>query len=221
MSMKLIRCNTLMAAGAFALLLGIQSDSTLARERPGAAARGGPTAGALQRRPMPQNRSLTRTTETRRIENGHVRNSTITNGQGQTATHERTVVNDRDAGTRSVDVTRTGFDGKTRSMSLDIQRTEDGRTASRTLTNAEGETATRNTSVSNDREAGVRTRESEFTTFDGRSGSSSTTTTRTDTGFTRETNATLPNGQTIERSVTKDCDRAAGKCTTTVVNDRN
>lgn len=219
MSMKPIRCSALAATAAFALLFTIQTDSTLARERPGAAARGGPAAGALQRRPAPQNRNLTRTTETRRIDNGYVRNSTITNGQGQTATQERTVVNDRDAGTRSVDVTRTGFDGQTRSMSLDVQRTDDGHTASRTLTNAAGQTATRNTSVSNDREAGIRTRESGFTTFDGRSGSSSTTTTRTDTGFTRETNATLPNGQTIERSVTKECD--AGKCNTTVINGRD
>jgi hypothetical protein len=221
MSMKPIRCSMMTATAAFALLLSIQTDSALARERPGAAARGGAAAGALQRRQPPQNRTLTRTSETRRIDNGYVRNSTITNGQGQTATQERTVINDREAGTRSVDVTRTGFDGKTRSMSLDMQRTEDGHTTSRTLTNAEGETATRNTSVSNDREAGVRTRESGFTTFDGRSGSSSTTTTRTDTGFARETSATLPNGQTIERSVTKDCDRDAGKCTTTVVHDRN
>ena len=221
MIIKSFRRSVLMATAAGALLLGMQAESTFARERPGAAARGGPAAGALQRRPTPQNRTVTRTTETRRIDNGYVRNSTITNGQGQTATQERTVVNDREAGTRSVDVTRTGFDGQTRSMSLDLQRTEDGHTASRTLTNAAGETATRNTSVSNDRDAGVRTRESGFTTFDGRSGSSSTTTTRTDTGFTRESSATLPNGQTIERSVTKDCDREAGKCTTTVVNDRN
>lgn len=187
-----IRFTTLTAATAFALLLSVQSDSAAARERPGAAARGGAAAGALQRRPTP-------------------RNATVT----------RTVVNDREAGTRSVDVSRTGFDGKTRSSSLDLQRTETGHTASRTLTNAEGQTATRNTTVSNDREAGVRTRESEFTTFDGRSGSSSTTTTRTDNGFTRETRATLPNGATVERSVTKECDRPAGKCTTTVVNGRD
>jgi hypothetical protein len=133
MFMKPIRSNALTATAAIALLLSIQTESSLARERPGAATRGGPSAGALQRRPTPQNRTVT-----------------------------RTVVNDRDAGTRSVDVTRTGVDGKTRSMSLDVQRTEDGHTASRTLTNAQGETATRNTSVSNDREAGVRTRESEF-----------------------------------------------------------
>jgi hypothetical protein len=69
-----------------------------------------------------------------------------------------------------------------------------------------------------DKDAGTRTRESDLTTFDGRSASSTTVTTRTDTGFTRETSGTGPNGQTFERSVTKDCDRAAGKCTATVTN---
>lgn len=221
MSRNPIRFTALTAATAFALLLSIQTDSVEARERPGAAARGGAATGAMQRRQPPRSGTLTRTTETRRTDTGYVRNTTVTNGQGDTASRERTVVNDREAGTHSVDVTRTGFDGKTRSTSLDVQRTEDGHTASRTLTNAEGQTATRNTTVSNDREAGVRTRESEFTTFDGRSGSSSTTTTRTDNGFTRETSATLPNGQTVERSVTKECDRSAGKCTTTVVNGRD
>jgi hypothetical protein len=202
-------------AGALFALLAAQSPTLDARERGAAAQR---PARAMAQRPQPARPPVSRTTETQRTDTGYVRNTTLTRPDGATATQQRTVVNDREAGTRSIDVTRTGFDGKTRSMSQDTQRTDNGWTSSRTLTNAAGDTATRNTSVVIDKDAGTRTRESDLTTFDGRSASSTTVTTRTDTGFTRETSGTGPNGQTFERSVTKDCDRAAGKCTTTVTN---
>jgi hypothetical protein len=205
------------AAGALLALLAAHAPALEARERGAAAQR---PARPMAQRPMPARPPVTRTTETQRTDDGFVRNTTLTRPDGSTATQQRTVVNDREAGTRSVDVTRTGFDGRTRSMSQDVQRTEDGWTSTRTLTNADGQTATRNTSVSIDKEAGTRTRESELTTFDGRSASSTTVTTRTDNGFTRETSGTGPNGQTFERTVTKECDKAAGKCTTTVTNDR-
>jgi len=203
-------------AGALLALLATQAPILEARERGGAAQR---PARPMAQRPQPVRPPVTRTTETQRTDTGFVRNTTLTRPDGATATQQRTVVNDRENGLRSVDVTRTGFDGKTRSMSQDTQRTESGWTSSRTLTNAAGETATRNTSVSIDKDAGSRTRESEWTTFDGRNASSTTVTTRTENGFTRETSGTGPNGQSFERSVTKECDRAAGKCTTTVAND--
>ena len=204
------------ATSALLLLAAAQAPDAEARERAGAQR----TQRAMPQRPQPrpQARPVSRTTETQRTDNGYVRNTTLTRPDGATATSQRTVVNDREAGTHSVDVTRTGFDGKTRTMSHDVQRTEDGWTASRTLTNAQGETATRNTSVSIDREAGVRTRESELTTFDGRTASSTTVTTRTEDGFKRETSGTLPNGKEFERTVVKECDRDARKCTTTVTN---
>lgn len=204
-------------AGALFALLAAQSPALEARERGAAQQR---PARAAAQRPQPARPPVSRTTETQRTDNGYVRNTTLTRPDGATATQQRSVVNDREAGTRSVDVSRTGFDGKTRTMSQDTQRTDNGWTSSRTLTNAAGETATRNTSVAIDKEAGTRTRESDLTTFDGRSASSTTVTTRTDDGFTRQTTGTGPNGQTFERSVTKDCDKAAGKCTTTVNNDR-
>jgi hypothetical protein len=205
------------AAGALLALLAAHAPMLEARERGGAAQR---PARPMAQRPLPARPPVTRTTETQRTDNGYVRNTTLTRPDGATATQQRTVVNDREAGTRSIDVSRTGFDGRTRTMSQDIQRTENGWTSSRTLTNADGQTATRNTSVSIDREARTVTRESELTTFDGRSASSTSVTTRTENGFTREISGTGPNGQTFERTVTKECDKAAGKCTTTVTNDR-
>lgn len=205
------------AAGALLALLAAQAPLLEARERGAAAQR---PARAMASRPQPARPPVSRTTETQRTENGYVRNTTLTRPDGATASRQRTVVNDREAGTRSIDVTHTGFDGRTRTMSQDVQRTENGWISSRTRTNAEGQTATRNTSVAIDREAGTRTRESDFTTFDGRSGSSTTVTTRTENGFTRETSGTGPDGQSFERTVTKECDRSAGKCTTTVTNDR-
>lgn len=205
------------ATSALLLLCAVQAPDASARERAGAQR---PQRAMPQRQVQrpPQARPVSRTTETQRTDTGYVRNTTLTRPDGATATSQRTVVNDREAGTHSVDVTRTGFDGKTRSMSHDVQRTEDGWTSSRTLTNAQGETATRNTSVSIDKEAGVRTRESELTTFDGRTASSTTVTTRTEDGFKRETSGTLPNGKEFERTVVKECDRDARKCTTTVTN---
>lgn len=204
-------------AGALLALLAAQAPAVEARERGAAAQR---PARPVAQRPQPVRPPVTRTTETQRTDTGYVRNTTLTRPDGATATQTRTVVNDRENGLRSIDVSRTGFDGKTRSMSQDTQRTENGWTSSRTLTNAAGETASRNTAVTVDKDAGTRTRESEWTTFDGRNASSTTVTTRTENGFTRETTGTGPNGQSFERSVTKECDRAAGKCTTTVTNDR-
>ncbi|MEZ5459765.1 MAG: hypothetical protein R3E65_10815 [Steroidobacteraceae bacterium] len=102
----------------------------------------------------------------------------------------------------------------------ETQRTDNGFVRNTTLTRPDGATATRNTTVTVDKEAGTRTRASEMTTFDGRNANSTTVTTRTENGFTRETSGTRPNGETFERSVTRECDRAAGKCTTTVDNGR-
>ena len=54
---------------------------------------------------------------------------------GRTATRNTTVVNDPAAGSRSVDSTTTGFNGRTTTVSSDAQRTDDGyvREVTRTL----------------------------------------------------------------------------------------
>ena len=61
-----------------------------------------------------------------RTDTGMTRTTTVTNGQGETRTSTTTVTRDRDAGTHSVEVERTGFDGRTSSVSRETQRTEDG-----------------------------------------------------------------------------------------------
>jgi hypothetical protein len=106
------------------------------------------------------------------------------------------------------------------SRTTEMQRTDTGFVRNTTLTRPDGATASRHTSVTVDKDAGTSTRASEWTTFDGRNASSTTVTTRTDNGFTRETTGTGLNGQIFERSVTRECDRAVRKCTTTVTNDR-
>ncbi|MFO1426632.1 MAG: hypothetical protein U1F11_06585 [Steroidobacteraceae bacterium] len=99
------------------------------------------------------------------------------------------------------------------------QRTDNGFTRSTTVTNGKGETATRDVAVTHERGSGLTTRSVDYTTFDGRSGSVDTTRTRTDTGFRSETTGTRPDGSSFSRSVVKDCDRDARRCTTTVTHD--
>jgi len=79
----------------------------------------------------------TRVTTAQRTPNGRTSQSTVTRGDGKIATRDTVVVNDRAAGTRSVDATTTGFNGRTTTYSSDAQRTETGytRDVTRTLPN--------------------------------------------------------------------------------------
>ena len=61
-----------------------------------------------------------------------------------------TVARDAEAGTRSVDVTRTGFDGRTSSYSSTTQRTDDGYERDVTQTLPSGQVRTRSIDVSCD-----------------------------------------------------------------------
>ena len=81
----------------------------------------------------------TRVTTAQRTPNGHTSHSTVTRGDGKVATRDAVVVNDRAAGTRSVDATTTGFNGRTTTYSSDAQRTDTGytRDVSRTLPNGQ------------------------------------------------------------------------------------
>lgn len=117
------------ASGALVALLVMHAPALEARER-----------GAAPQRPA-------RVTETQRIDGGYVRSTTLTRPDGATASRQRVVVRDREAGTRSVDVTQTGFDGRTRTMSQVMQRTDDGWTSSRTWTNANGQSFERAATV--------------------------------------------------------------------------
>jgi hypothetical protein len=48
-----------------------------------------------------------------------------------------------------------------------------------------------------------------------------TTRTRTDNGSVTSSTTTGPNGNSAERTVTRNCDKAAKTCTTTVDNERH
>jgi hypothetical protein len=130
------------AIGALALFVALQCGSAEARERAAAGARAGasPGAGAIQRtRVPPAGRDWTRTTETQRTDGGFRRNTTVTNGQGQTATRSVEVARDRAAGTSTRNVDYTTFDGRSGSIDSTTTRTENGftRATSGTLPNGE------------------------------------------------------------------------------------
>jgi hypothetical protein len=86
-----------------------------------------------------QNGQWSRSTSTQRTPTGRMTNSTVTRGDGKTATRDTVVVNDRAAGTRSVDSTATGFNGRSTTYSSDAQRTATGYTqdVTRTLPNGQ------------------------------------------------------------------------------------
>ena len=65
----------------------------------------------------------------------------------------------------------------------------------------------------------LQARSVDYTGFDGRSASVDTTRTRTADGMTLDRTVVTPNGRTIEHEVVKACDKAAGKCTTTVTHE--
>jgi hypothetical protein len=83
-----------------------------------------------------------------RTGSGHTRNSTVTRDDGKTASRNTTVVNDRAAGTRSVDSTTTGFNGRTTTYASDAQRTNDGYTRDVTRTLPDGQVNQRSIDVS-------------------------------------------------------------------------
>ena len=89
-------------------------------------------------------------TVTQRTESGYTRDTTATRDDGTTATRNTTVVNDRAAGTRAVDSTATGFNGRTTTYSSDAQRTDDGYVRDVTRTLPEGQVNQRSIDVSCD-----------------------------------------------------------------------
>jgi hypothetical protein len=161
-----------------------------------------------------------RTTERQRTETGHTRTDTWTGANGNTATREAVVTNDKDAGTRTRNVEYTGPDGNTASVDSVRTKTEEGFTRSTTVTNPQGETATRDLTVTRDKDAGTVTRDANYTTFDGRTGTKSDVVQRTDDGYTRNTTRTLPKGETHARDVDVSCDKDARKCVKQVEVDK-
>jgi hypothetical protein len=160
--------------------------------------------------------------ERQRTDNGHTSHTTWTGSNGKTATRNATVVNDKDAQTRTRDVAYTGPDGKQASVHDVTQKTDSGYTRNSTFTNAQGESATRNAVVTNDKDNGIWTRDVTYTGVNGRTATSNTVTNRTDDGYTRDTTITGPKGGSGTREVAVACDKTAGHCTKDVaVNSNN
>ena len=161
-----------------------------------------------------------RHTEVQRTETGHTSRSTRTGENGKTATRDANVVNDREAGTRTRDVTYTGSEGKTRTVNDVTQRTEDGHTRTTTVTDAQGRTATRAAEVTRDESDHTSTRVVTYTGRDGQETVVNDVNQRTEAGYTRDTTVTGPTGETAARSVEVSCDKAARHCTKDVQVDR-
>ncbi len=89
-------------------------------------------------------------TVSQRTDDGFTRSTIATRSDGATATREMTVERDREAGTRSTGIERTGFDGRTSSSSSLTQRTDDGYQRDVTQVLPGGETRTRSIDVSCD-----------------------------------------------------------------------
>lgn len=131
---KSIRRSTVQAATVAALSATLFLGTALANH-----AHAGDRGQHKARAAQAQGKQWTRTTTAQRTPNGRTSQSVVTRGDGKVATRDTVVVNDRAAGTRSVDSTTTGFNGRTTTYSSDAQRTDTGytRDVSRTLPNGQ------------------------------------------------------------------------------------
>lgn len=199
------------ACGALAcgLVLAGWSSTALA-ERPGAR-----HAGA--ERPA---RDHVRVTERQREGNVRTRSDVVTFDDGRVVRRDATATRDRAAGTADREVTRTGADGRERTVQDSVQPTADGRVRDTTWTDAQGRTATRDTVVARDPEAGVRTRDTVWTGREGAVRSLESTTTRTGQGHQRQDVWTNPDGATVTRTADVVHDPASGTTTRDVDVDR-
>jgi hypothetical protein len=92
--------------------------------------------------------SWSRSSTVQRTPSGHTRQDQWQSRDGRTATRNTTVANDRTAGTRTVDSTATGFDGRTTTYSSSAQRTSDGYARGVTRTLPSGQVNQRSVDVS-------------------------------------------------------------------------
>jgi uncharacterized protein YdeI (BOF family) len=98
----------------------------------------------------PKGNQATVDTVTQKTDDGFTRNTVVTKPDGSTANRDLTVVNDKEAGTRSVSIDRTGFEGRTSSYDSVAQKTDDGYTRNVTQVLPNGQTRTRSADVSCD-----------------------------------------------------------------------
>jgi hypothetical protein len=96
-----------------------------------------------------------------KTDDGFTRSTTVTNPQGETATHDLTVSRDQEAGTITRESNYTTFDGREGAKSDVIQRTEDGFSRDTTRTLPNGESHTRSVDVSCEKDVGKCVRQVE------------------------------------------------------------
>jgi hypothetical protein len=102
----------------------------------------------------PNGASGNATTVATRTPDGYTRDTTVTNGLGQTATRNVEVSRDKEAGTSTRSVDRTGFDGRSASVDSTRTRTDDGFTIDRNIVTPNGTTISRDVVKTCDTAAG-------------------------------------------------------------------
>lgn len=155
-----------------------------------------------------------------RTEDGRQSRQTFTDAEGSTATRDVTVSRDSEAGSATRSTNLTARDGRTLERETTVTRTGDGFESQTVVTGPEGQSATRSSSGSYDAEAGSYTREVSATDAAGRTRERSTTTARTDDGFTSDTQIQGRAGGTATRSVEVARDPETGRVTREVTTSR-
>jgi hypothetical protein len=107
------------------------------------------------------------------------------------------------------------------SKTVQTQRTATGHERHTTWTGQNGRTATRDAVVTNDREAGTRSRDVTSTGPNGKTQTVNDVTTRTDSGYNRETVVNHADGSTLTRDVTSSYDPETKTRTKEITVDRD
>jgi hypothetical protein len=102
--------------------------------------------------------AITRQTQQQKTASGFTRTTTKTNAAGETATRTTTVVNDKDAGTRTRTVNGTTFNGESYSGESVAHKTDTGYSAQGQFTGVDGKTTDRSVDAVVDKNAGTITK---------------------------------------------------------------
>ncbi len=159
--------NTLIAT---ALICSLAASSAFAKHH----------SGTVDKIRQTHQGTFTRHTEQTATETGFNRATTTTRPDGQTATRNLVVDNNRDTGTRTKTMSGTNFNGGSFSGQTVTQKTDTGFTRDSTRTNANGKTASRHVEAIVDRDAGTLSKNIIVTKPNGETSTTSVVKTRTD-----------------------------------------
>lgn len=137
-------------------------------------------SGSLDKHRITSKGISTRHTEQVATENGFTRNTVMTRANGDTATRNTTLTRDKDAGTRTREISGTHFNGTNYSGQSVTQKTETGFTHDANYTNSQGKTASRHVDAEVDKDEGT---------------------------ITKNISVTKPNGETTSKTVVKTVER--------------